>query len=132
VDAVTITPDRRKLFDFSSVYLDATQRVLVPSSSKARSLAEMPGKWVCATIGSTSLAYVTKHFPDVHPYRVPLRTDCLVALQRGRVDGITSDDAILRGLEAQDPYTKVIGPALEPEPYGMAINHAHPDFVRFV
>ena len=55
-----------------------------------------------------------------------------MALQRGEADAITSDDAILLGFKAQDPYTKVIGGAIEPEPYGMAISKRYPDLVRWV
>src|ERR1035441_4362916 len=33
---------------------------------------------------------------------------------------------------AQDPWTKLIGPRLTDEPYGLAISRQHPDFVRFV
>jgi polar amino acid transport system substrate-binding protein len=53
-------------------------------------------------------------------------------MQQGLVDAITSDDSILLGFKAQDPYTKIVGPRLADEPYGMAISKAHPDFVRFV
>jgi polar amino acid transport system substrate-binding protein len=63
---------------------------------------------------------------------VDQRTDCLVALQEGRVAAISSDDAILLGFKAQDPNTKIVGPRLADEPYGMAINRGHPEFVRFV
>jgi polar amino acid transport system substrate-binding protein len=55
-----------------------------------------------------------------------------VALQQGLVDAVTSDDSILLGFQAQDPYTKIVGPRFADEPYGMAISKAHPDFVRFV
>jgi len=130
-DAVTITCDRARQVNFSTVYLSAGQRVLVPSDSPARSLKDLRGKRVCATQSSTSISALGK-YPGVIPHPVPLRTDCLVALQRGEVDAITSDDAILLGFHAQDPYTKVIGPAIEREPYGMAISKSHPDLVRFV
>ena len=56
----------------------------------------------------------------------------MVALQEGRVDAISADDSILLGYQAQDPYTKIVGTRLSDEPYGMAINRAHPEFVRFV
>jgi polar amino acid transport system substrate-binding protein len=73
----------------------------------------------------------------IEPYHpkavlVPYITDCLVELQQGQVAAITSDNSILEGLEIQDPYTKIVGPYLEDEPYGLAIAKTHPDFVRFV
>jgi len=63
---------------------------------------------------------------------VPYWTDCLVLLQQGDVAAVSTDDSILAGLEAQDPFTKIIGPSLADEPYGLAISNKHPDFVRFV
>lgn len=131
-DAVTITCERRKLVDFSSVYYDAGQRLLVPLSSSVRTVHDLSGQRVCATIGSTSIANIERLAP--HAVRVPVkqRTDCLVDLQQGQADAISSDDAILLGFRAQDPYTKIVGPRFSDQPYGMAISQAHPEFVRFV
>jgi polar amino acid transport system substrate-binding protein len=130
-DAYTINCYRKTKVDFSSVYLEAGQRALVPSGSHARSLADLRGQRVCATKTSTSIKALAR-YPGVIPYRVDQRTDCLVALQRGEVAAITSDDAILLGFKAQDPNTKLIGPDIEREPYGMAMNKGQPDLVRFV
>ncbi len=130
-DAVTINCYRATQVNFSSVYLSAEQRLLVPSTSRARSINDLDGKRVCTTQTSTSTATLSR-YPSVIPYVVPQRTDCLVALQQGEVDAITSDDAILLGFKAQDPYTKLIGGAIEPEPYGMAISKGRPDLVRWV
>jgi len=68
------------------------------------------------------------------PKLVPVAywTDCLVLLQQGDVTAISTDDSLLAGLAAQDPYTKIVGPPLADEPYGLAISKQHPDFVRFV
>ncbi len=131
-DAFTITCARRQQVDFSSVYFDAGQRVLVPSDSPARSIRDLAGKRVCATTGSTSIINLAHVRPALIPVALPQRTDCLVALQQGTVDAISTDDAILLGFQAQDPYTKIVGPRFSDEPYGMAISPAHPDFVRFV
>lgn len=131
-DAVTITCARRRQVDFSTVYIDAGQKVLVPSNSPARSVKDLGGKRVCATIGSTTIEKLKTLRPRVVPYGVPQRTDCLVALQQDLVDAISSDDSILLGFEAQDPDTKIVGARFAKEPYGMAISKAHPEFVRFV
>jgi len=131
-DAVTINCERLQDVAFSTVYYDAQQRILVPSSAKARGVQDLGGKRVCARAGTTSLDNITKQPSHPIPFPVEQRTDCLVALQEGRVDAITSDDSILRGFQVQDPYTKLVGSSLEPEPYGMVIAKSHPDFVRFV
>jgi len=131
-DAITVTCARRQQVDFSNVYYNAGQRLLVPTNSPIHSLQDLGGKRVCATIGSTSIQTLESLNPRAIPYPVPQRTDCLVALQEGKVDAVTSDDTILLGFIAQDPYTKMIGPSFAPEPYAMAISKAHPDFVAFV
>lgn len=131
-DAMTITCERRQQVDFSSVYFDAGQKILVPSNSSARSVKDLGGRRVCATIGSTSLQTLTGLSPRPVAYPVQQRTDCLVAMQQGLVEAITSDDSILLGFKAQDPYTKIVGSSFASQPYGMAISKRHPDFVRFV
>jgi polar amino acid transport system substrate-binding protein len=130
--AMTITCTRKKQVDFSTVYFDAGQRVLVPSDSTARGIADLGGKRVCATKGSTSIDNLPIANPRAIPYPVAQRTDCLVRLQQGAVDAITSDDSILLGYRAQDPNTKLVGPSFSYQPYGMAISKTHPDFVGFV
>jgi polar amino acid transport system substrate-binding protein len=131
-DAMTINCKRLQQVSFTTVYYDAGQRILVPSNSRVRGVQDLAGERVCATVGSTSIENIRKLAPRAVPYPVALRTDCLVALQEGKADAISTDDAILYGLQAQDPYTKIVGPRFNDEPYGMAINRGHPEFVRFV
>jgi polar amino acid transport system substrate-binding protein len=127
---MTITCARLQQVDFSSVYFDAAQRVLVLDSSPATSLADLKGQKVCATAGSDSLTVIEA--AKAIPVSVPYWTDCLVQLQQYQVAAISTDDSILDGLAAQDPFTKLIGPRLTDEPYGLAISKQHPDFVAFV
>jgi len=132
IDAVTITCQRKQQVDFSTVYYDAQQRVLVPTNSTATGIGAFAGKPVCASAQSTPIQ-VMQALP--HPPRTvgaPQAIDCLVALEEGRVDAISTDDSILLGFKAQDPNTKIIGPSLADVPYGMVISKTHPDLVRFV
>jgi len=132
---MTITCQRLTQVDFSSVYFDAHQRVLVPDNVVAPGgLADLGGQKVCATTGSDSVNTIEDYpvRPKITAVQVPFWTDCLVLLQQDQVAAISTDDAILYGLAAQDPFTKVVGPSLEDEPYGLAMSKQHPDFVRFV
>jgi polar amino acid transport system substrate-binding protein len=127
---MTITCDRLEKIDFSSVYFDAAQRVLVLKDSHANSLDDLHGQKVCATSGSDSLDRIKAH--RAVPVAVTYWTDCLVLLQQGDVAAVSTDDTILDGLAAQDPWTRLVGPRLTDEPYGLAISKQHPEFVRFV
>jgi polar amino acid transport system substrate-binding protein len=129
---MTITCDRLKQVGFSSVYFEAHQRVLVPDNSTAKGLADLGGQKVCATNGSDSVDTIESS--PGHPTVVqrPYWTDCLVLLQQNQVAAVSTDDSILFGLSAQDPFTKVVGPDLTNEPYGLAMSRQHPEFVRFV
>jgi polar amino acid transport system substrate-binding protein len=131
---MTITCARLQQVDFSSVYFEAHQRILVPSNSTVNSVAALAGQKVCVTKGSDSGGNLKLPSGSRQPIVVSVQywTDCLVRLQQDQVAAISTDDSILDGLQAQDPFTKVVGPALTSEPYGLAISKQHPDFVRFV
>jgi polar amino acid transport system substrate-binding protein len=137
-DTMTINCARDQQVAFSTVYYDAGQRILVRLGSPIKSSADLGGKRVCAAAGSTSIANVldtsqTHASAPAIPVPVTDWTDCLVALQSGTIDAISTDDTILAGLHAQDPdYTVLVGGKFTDEPYGMAMNLNHPDFVRFV
>jgi polar amino acid transport system substrate-binding protein len=127
-----ITCARLKHVDFSTVYFDTGQRVLVQKNSTVTGIGDLGGKRVCATKGSISLANVAVAPSHPVPVAAPYWTDCLVLLQQGDVAAVSTDTAILIGLTAQDPETKLVGPQFTTDPYGLAISKQHPDFVRFV
>ena len=87
---------------------------------------------MCATKGSDSVSTIEDYPTHPKVVQVPYWTDCLVLLQQDQVAAISTDDAILYGLAGQDPFTKIVGPDLDDEPYGLAMSKQHPDFVRFV
>jgi polar amino acid transport system substrate-binding protein len=127
---MTITCARLQQVDFSSVYFVAHQRVLVLKNSPAHSLTDLRGQKVCATKSSTSIAAIVA--AGAIPDPVTYWTDCLVLLEQGDVAAVSTDDNILAGLAKQDPWTELIGPFINNQPYGLAIAKQHPDFVRFV
>ncbi|MEV5834756.1 glutamate ABC transporter substrate-binding protein [Nocardia sp. NPDC052112] len=132
VRTFSATCERRRDVDFSGVYYRATQRILATRNSGIRSGADLAGKRVCVTRGTTSPGPL---------FSLPKRptvlgasnwTDCLAALQQGHVDAISGDDPILVGLVAQDRNLEIVGEVLGIGAYAVGIAQGHPELVRFV
>ncbi|ETA66589.1 glutamate ABC transporter substrate-binding protein [Haloechinothrix halophila] len=132
VRTMTINCERREQIEFSSVYFVAGQRVLVTKRSGYSGLADLAGKKVCATTGSTSLRNIAAADSEPIPVAVENWSDCLVLLQQGQVEAISTDDTILAGMAQQDPTTHVVGPKFTNEPYGVGIPKEDTDLVRYV
>lgn len=132
VRTMTVTCERWQNVDFSTVYYEAGQRVLVHRDFAFTDLGSLTGRRVCAATGSTSIDNLVRASWHPVPVAVSGWTDCLVMLQQGQVDAISTDDTILAGLAAQDPYTKVVGQRFTSEPYGVAVAKGREDLVRFV
>ena len=131
VKTMSITCERLRDIAFSTVYYEASQRILTMRSSDINSVADLAGKRVCAARGTTSIARIQQRVPDAIVDTVSTWADCLVMVQQGQVDAVSTDDAILAGMAAQDPYVHVVGQGLGEEPYGIGINKNDEDLVRF-
>jgi polar amino acid transport system substrate-binding protein len=132
VKTMSITCERRKLVNFSTEYLSANQRILAARDSKITKASDLSGKRVCAVKGTTSLTRIQEISPPPVVVEVVTWADCLVALQQRQVDAVSTDDTILAGLVAQDPYLHIVGPSMNEEPYGIGINLENTGLVRFV
>lgn len=132
VRTMTINCERRQNIEFSGVYYTAHQKILVPTNSGAKRLEDLGGKRVCATKKSTSLRTIVENSAKPIPVQVDNWSDCLILMQQGQVDAISTDDTILAGMAQQDPNVKVEGDDSKKEPYGIGIPKEHTDMVRFV
>ncbi len=132
VKTMSITCERRELVNFSTVYLTAYQRILAPRDSPITQASDLSGKRVCVARGTTSLKRIQQITPAPIIVSVVTWADCLVALQQRQVDAVSTDDSILAGLVAQDPYLHIVGPSLNQEPYGIGVNLDNTGLVRFV
>jgi len=134
IDTMTITCLRLTEVDFSAVYYNASQKLLVEKGSGYKSLAGLGGKNVCAQTGSTSIQLIQQAASTPKPNAIEVTdiTDCLVLLQENKVAAISTDDTILAGLAAQDPNLEVVGTSLSPEPYGIAMRLGATDLEAYV
>ncbi|HJE91607.1 MAG TPA: glutamate ABC transporter substrate-binding protein [Dietzia timorensis] len=121
VKSMSITCERREHVRFSAPYYSANQRLLTLRGSEIGQLSDLDGKRVCVAEGTTSAAKLRDIVGDVTVLSVNTWADCLVAIQQEQVDAITTDDAILAGMVAQDPNLVIVGDYVSAEPYGVGI-----------
>ena len=132
VNSFSVTCDRQRVVEFSTAYMEATARILVPVNSGVSEVEDLAGKRVCTSAGST-----TERMLRALPARLDVQTlpgipDCMVELQHGRAAAVSSDDVLLAGLAAQDPQTHVVGRSLLLSYYAVGMRRDAPDLVRFV
>jgi polar amino acid transport system substrate-binding protein len=129
---MTINAERKTQIDFSEVYYDAGQKVLVRRDAPYTGIADLSGRRVCAAKGSTSEQNIARFNPQAEVVQADAYTDCLLMLQQGRTDAISTDDVILAGLSDQDPNTKIVGDKFTSEPYGLGVKQGQAQFVPFI
>lgn len=149
-DSATITCSRWGSVDFSVDYLNAAQALLVNADDQKVGLSfgkdrvphvdGMRGGKIC-TVGSTTSTDTLATLQSSGDFRVVDAanwSDCMLLLQRGAVQAMSTDDTVLRGLQAQDPYLKVVGDGFSFEPHGLMFPRSDPSskhnsqFVAFV
>ena len=82
----------------------------------------MAGKTICSLRGSTSEKNIsTATNGAARPLLLDSYQACLLALQQGQADAVSTDETILFGLVKQDPNTKIVGKYFSTEPYGIGV-----------
>lgn len=135
VDSLTITCERRykDRIAFSTDYLDAGQKVIVRKRSAYNGPADLSGRKVCAPAGTTSIRTIREYGDrKLVPVAVAEFSDCLVLLQQGQIDAISTTDTVLLGMVEQDPTLKIAGEPMTDEAHGLALRETEPDMIRFV
>jgi glutamate transport system substrate-binding protein len=122
VATYTINDTRKQVVDFAGPYFTAEQDIMVKADDTSiKKVEDLNGKKVCSAQGSTSLKNVQAKAPQSDT-SIQFRTysECAQALGDGRVQAVTTDNAILAGLvaDSQGAYKLVEAPFSE-EPYGI-------------
>ncbi|WP_445322388.1 transporter substrate-binding domain-containing protein [Paenibacillus sp. IHBB 10380] len=133
IATMTITEERKEQVDFSNVYFKAGQSLLVKSGSDIQSIADLAnGTTVLAVKGSTSANNIREKAPDAEVLELENYQDAFTALKAGKGDALTTDNAILLGMQQQDPNYVLVGGTFTDEPYGIAIRKGDNEFVTTV
>lgn len=122
----SISESRLKTVDFAGPYFYAGQDLLVQQENTDISGPDsLAGKNLCSVTGSTSAKKIQdKYSSTVQLVQQNSYSDCVVALNAGMVDAVTTDDIILAGLgatRANQSELKLVGNTFTEERYGIGL-----------
>lgn len=133
IATMTISEERKKQVDFSDVYFDAGQSLLVNKDSDIQGVDTLDeNDTVLAVKGSTSAVNIREASPKAKILELENYAEAFTALQAGQGDAMTTDNAILLGMASENPDYKLVGGTFTEEPYGIAINKGQDDFRKAV
>ncbi|HEX7303797.1 transporter substrate-binding domain-containing protein [Lentzea sp.] len=110
VATYSITDPRREKVDFAGPYMVSHQGVMVRSEDRDsyHKAADLLGKSVCVTTGSTSEKQVTADLGvQVTIRQVSTYEECRTLLREGKVDALSTDQLILYGIQHLDKEVHV-------------------------
>ncbi|PGZ98061.1 glutamine ABC transporter substrate-binding protein [Bacillus pseudomycoides] len=133
VATMTITEERKKEVDFSDVYFKAGQSLLVKKGSGIKDIADVKkGVKVLAVKGSTSTNNIRAKAPEATVLEFENYSEAFTALKAGQGDVLTTDNAILYGMEKQDANYEVVGKIFTDEPYGIAVRKGETELTKVI
>jgi polar amino acid transport system substrate-binding protein len=95
INQFSITPERKKVVDFSSPYYDVAQTVITTGTSKAagaKTLADLKGLKLGAQVGTTSLTAINEVIkPTTKAAVFNSNDDAKIALENGQIDALVVD-----------------------------------------
>src|SRR5680860_1451342 len=111
----TATDERAKEVGFTIPYVAHGAGVLFNTADPVASYADLAGKSVSVSRGSTNDSIMTKNFPDTQVERFETIADAMAALQAGKVDALVEGSSTVAQMAADDAsYAVVDEPVLFP------------------
>jgi glutamate/aspartate transport system substrate-binding protein len=137
--STTNSVERQKQVAFGPTYFVINVTGVVKRNSGINSLADLNGKTVSTTSGTTSVQLLksyekTKHV-DVKPIYGKDHAESFLLMADGRADAFLMDDILLAGQIANSKNPgdfKIIQESLRQEPYSMMLRKDDPQFKKLV
>lgn len=91
----TVTEDRKKVVDFAEPYMKVAIGVASPTDALISDPAQLAGKELAVTKGTTAEAYFTQNHPDVKLVKFDAKTQQFQAFKDRRVAALADDNSYL-------------------------------------
>lgn len=99
----TVTEDRKQVVDFANPYMKVSIGVASPSDALITDPAQLNGKELAVTKGTTAEAYFTKNHPDVKLVKFDSKTQQFQAFKDHRVAALADDNSYLFAWTKSNP-----------------------------
>ena len=137
--STTNNSDRGKQVAFATNYFYTGTRLLVKTGSPIKSMADLAGKKVVSTTGTTNYR-IMRSYNEEKKLGFELlgakdHSESQLVVQSGRADAFAMDDILLYGLRASSANPAewaVVGEALQVEPYAIMLRRDDPTFKTLV
>lgn len=137
--STTSNAERARQVAFSPIFFVAGTRLLVPNASPVRGLADLAGKTIVVTAGTTNGAALrslaARQRLALNLVTEPDHAQSFARLAAGGAEAFATDDVLLYGMIATarggDGF-RVAGPLLSYEPYGLMFRRGDPAFADLV
>lgn len=129
-------PARAKEVDFSLQYLQGNIKVLVKKDSGIKTLADLAGKKVCASSGSSSAAIASKVLTKSDILTFQTISQCYLGLQSDKVQGMTAGELVLLRFQNEsqktDTPTQMVDEPTYTEHIGVVVNKGETELLKVV
>jgi len=136
VATYTINDTRKEVVDFAGPYYIAGQALMVAADNDTITGEDsIAGTKVCSVEGSTPAEYIATNHPDAELVTFDTYSKCVVELNNGQIDAVTTDNVILAGFVAADKENLKMagdGATFTEEPYGIGLKKGDDDFRAFI
>ena len=137
--STTNNAERARQVSFATNYFYTGTRFLVKTGSPVKGLADLKGRKVVSTTGTTNMLVMRKvsrdQNLDIDLLGAKDHGESALMVQSGRADAFAMDDILLYGIKASAANPgeyAVVGEALQVEPYAIMLRKDDPAFKKLV
>lgn len=117
---ITVSEDRLKEVDFSDIYAEASQAVIVKEGSDVTSLADLVGKRVGVQLGTTGDDF-SENIEDASVERYNRGYEAIQALDQGKVDAVVIDREFAEVYVSQNGGLTILDESFTDEEYAICV-----------
>lgn len=135
IAAITITDERKRMFDFTKPYFEAKQVILVPKSSPVKSLKDLQGKKIGVQSATTGEKVVQKAFGKTYSglKRYDVVSSAIDDLKWNRLNAVMVDEAVnqeyIKRL-GEEKYRIIEDPSIPKEYYGIIVKRGNRELLN--